>query len=724
MLAAIVVTGLSPGFPGVSDAVAQATWSLSGTSFSGYCEAYADDPLEPPPHPTCQTWDTQSAMVAGMFGKDMGGGSRAWCKLSMFYGPLLGGGRTRFWIDGIGTSTVVIEFQVFAKTAHKADRVFYYAYGLADLLASADLSVVGVPNGTPIKINYGWSAASSLNNPPEGLGDDDSSYVDGASFTVNGGQLVPSGYNHYQPPKNTAGKFGGGNNSFAWTAGTPFTVAAACSTYVKMTNPGKVPMNRDLGWAWFRGKIILALDSLPQPPWPSFDPTSADQLAAFSVDIGSDAEFSDPYADATSPDANEVFDPGDAYPLSGPPLPSGGANGPIDDGAMWGIVDPPPTPPVPPNAGAPTCSGPTGVMPGDVDDLYFDLDGLDALDVSLSDMIDVSIPVDPPILKFASDCIHIAEHLAISYDDDMGGHYVGDMYLCEVPVNSSVPMGTTAARDEILALDILIDVTPPFEALEVGALDEESVHQNFAPNPDADSARNDDVDAFDICQGTASCPTLYFSPDHEATFTEMASIQPLDPGGIYETGPTAGFLQVIDEAVHLGLSEDTDIDAFEFVWTIDPASPDGDELLTLLFSVDDDDYLTLGDESGGLDPGMIYASYMNGSYFEFLEDPLFNDVDAITAWRAPFYVTPYCYCGVSGDVDGSGGVPTPLDVTFLVKKVYKSQDALYDYTATCPWENGDVDCSGGVATPLDVTFLVMKVYKSQDALCDRCATIP
>jgi len=86
-----------------------------------------------------------------------------------------------------------------------------------------------------------------------------------------------------------------------------------------------------------------------------------------------------------------------------------------------------------------------------------------------------------------------------------------------------------------------------------------------------------------------------------------------------------------------------------------------------------------------------------------------------------------CNCGIPGDVDNSGGVPTPLDVTFLVKKVYKSQDALYDYKnlGNCPFENGDLDGSGGSPTPLDVTFLVKKVYKSQDALCvDRCSGTP
>jgi hypothetical protein len=86
-----------------------------------------------------------------------------------------------------------------------------------------------------------------------------------------------------------------------------------------------------------------------------------------------------------------------------------------------------------------------------------------------------------------------------------------------------------------------------------------------------------------------------------------------------------------------------------------------------------------------------------------------------------------CVCGLPGDVNGSGDAPTPLDVQFLVNKVYKGLDALYDFYGlhNCPYRNGDVNGDGGEPNPLDVTFLVMKVYKEQDALCpDRCAGCP
>ncbi len=86
-----------------------------------------------------------------------------------------------------------------------------------------------------------------------------------------------------------------------------------------------------------------------------------------------------------------------------------------------------------------------------------------------------------------------------------------------------------------------------------------------------------------------------------------------------------------------------------------------------------------------------------------------------------------CYCGIPGDVDVADELVTPLDVSFLVNRVYKSMDALYDYYGLhgCPFENGDVDGSGGAPSPLDVALMVNMVYKSLDALCvDRCSGTP
>jgi hypothetical protein len=77
-----------------------------------------------------------------------------------------------------------------------------------------------------------------------------------------------------------------------------------------------------------------------------------------------------------------------------------------------------------------------------------------------------------------------------------------------------------------------------------------------------------------------------------------------------------------------------------------------------------------------------------------------------------------CDCGLAGDVNHDLSTD-PLDVSFLVSKVFQSLDALHDYTATCSYPNGDVNCDSS-ADPLDVSFLVNKVFLSLDALCERC----
>jgi len=72
------------------------------------------------------------------------------------------------------------------------------------------------------------------------------------------------------------------------------------------------------------------------------------------------------------------------------------------------------------------------------------------------------------------------------------------------------------------------------------------------------------------------------------------------------------------------------------------AQPEQEQfVLALLFSVDDDDWLVWDDESGGLDPNMIYYSYLTGTSWPLLSNSLEGDIDAIAAWRDPiFYEDP------------------------------------------------------------------------------------
>jgi hypothetical protein len=237
--------------------------------------------------------------------------------------------------------------------------------------------------------------------------------------------------------------------------------------------------------------------------------------------------------------------------------------------------------------------------------------------------------------------VHDARYLLISYDDDGPGHYVATNpfnFLCEIPTLSPSPSGSihgsALVRDEVVGV-LLVPTLGGNAAALYPFASESALHTSLAPNPPAASfasstPEDDDVDALDVNDGT--CPVWLISFDHEADESVIFVLPGPDPGGIYEVTP-GGPVQVVDDVIHLGISEDADLDAFEFVFTPDTGGT-GD-VLCLLFSVADDDPLTPLDESGGLDPAMIYASYLTGSSFPFLTAPLPDDVDAITAWCRP-----------------------------------------------------------------------------------------
>ncbi|MHC4797219.1 MAG: hypothetical protein ACYTF1_11305, partial [Planctomycetota bacterium] len=362
----------------------------------------------------------------------------------------------------------------------------------------------------------------------------------------------------------------------------------------------------------------------------------------FSLDIGSDTELSDP-----TPDGNEGFDPGDVYKVMGPPVTPpvwpGGRDGFKDDKTIFSLLtDPPPDPPFPPLV-VPVGSGVADYQK------YFDLDGHDELDVDLTQYIPEDTPLSDQIDKFLSQCIHDVKYLAISYDDDMGDGWPNN----DVPVIVPSPAGVSSYgmainQDELIGVTLAVGPIPMSIAGIYSISDEDSVHADLAPNPaggvDTD---DDDVDSLDAVppedpQGEPVCPYWYFTPDHEATWVDtQVPPQPLDPGGIYLRVPGFPPVKVIDEAIHLGVPEDADIDAFEFVWI---KKPDGSGLaLAIIFSVDDDDSITTVDESGGplWNPNMIYYSFMTGWSADLIDRPLDDDVDALTNWCDEIHV-PGC----------------------------------------------------------------------------------
>jgi hypothetical protein len=342
----------------------------------------------------------------------------------------------------------------------------------------------------------------------------------------------------------------------------------------------------------------------------------------FSLDIGSDVELSDPQADG-----DEAFDAGDVYwGFPGSRVSPPGRDGFKDDATIF-AGDPWPDSPDPNR----TTIVPVGLGSTQNYVNFFDLDGHDQTDFSL-------IGVQYPLQSQGSPCVHAPKYLILSHDDDMALGWPSS----DVPVTTPAPCGisgygTTVSADEVIGTTITVQPGPPPYPMTIAypIADEIMVHQSLAPNPDAGDPDDNDVDSLDVVETPTACPVWYFSPDHEAHVG-------LDPGSIYQVTGT-GPAQVIDEALHLGISEDADLNAFEFTVLDMPGQP-GIPMLALLFSVDDDDPLTPVDESGGMNPAMLFVSWMTGFSMQFCSS-FGDDVDALTIWRESLELGACCTAG-------------------------------------------------------------------------------
>jgi hypothetical protein len=279
----------------------------------------------------------------------------------------------------------------------------------------------------------------------------------------------------------------------------------------------------------------------------------------------------------------------------------------------------------------------------------------------------------------------------ISLDDDMAPGWPA----FDVPVTRPSPAGVssygnTLGRDEIMGVTLGAGaLPPPYPILTVYPIaDEITVHQSLMPNPDGVEEEDDDVDSLDAVHSEDECPYWYFSADHEAHLG-------LDPGGIYQV-TAAGPVQIIDESIHLGISEEADIDAFEFVWLQNPQEP-GMLFFALIYSVDEDDPLTPWDESGGMPANVVFASFMTGWSFQLIEEDLWDDIDALTCWQESFEpplgacCLDDCNCAVMTEVDcnnaGGSWAGPGTDCSDA------DGDGIADECFTC---RGDLNCDGYV----------------------------
>lgn len=443
----------------------------------------------------------------------------------------------------------------------------------------------------------------------------------------------------------------------------------------------------------------------------------ANQLV-FSLDIGSDTEISDPAGGA-----GELADPGDVYAgsnvlgsLAGVPH--------LDDAQIFGGADPAP------QQGAAASAVPVGMPVAAYTD-YFDLDGYDSVDVRL-DQLDFNpdVPLAGPLWRQGGllACVQRARDLAISFtDDDVTGWRA--VNPPRVPTEGPSPQGnvygTTMTPDEVIGLQLsLAGGYPATVVASAPARSEIDVHVDLGPNPDNAEADDDDVDALDRTD-TALCTVHLFSADDEGRLG-------LNQGWIYQSTPAAAPLPVITN-VHLGTTLVTDVDAFELVWLPHPSN--GQDALAIVYSVAANDPATAIDESGGLSPSTLYASFMTGASFVFVPGNLygFDDIDAIT--MAPDFGADSDGDGIADAQDNCVLVANPdqldtngdgfgnvcdqdlngdCDVTIsdlaLFRAVFFTNDPDADF-------NGD-----GVVNPLDLAYLRANFFGTPgpSGLTDAC----
>jgi hypothetical protein len=591
------------------------------------------------PFVTCANTDNANVLPLrpGFKKRDLGRGVNAPCDANVFLCPLLGEGKAWTSINGLNSNTVTVQWLLFSQGYNNCECAvppYADAGGDADLNAVLELRVQTTPPGKFVRIDLSWWALIVLWPDPE-AGAEDTANLNNATLEVLGQNLLPARFRNINNVA-TIARPTGGRVIYA-RGGDVITIRVAGAVDAQIQPPPVERIfNEDLADASYQGALTMRITEPGDPPPPPLSPSEP----VFSVDIGSDAEFSD-----NTQDGNEVFDPGDMYFWRGS-LPPGGADGVVDDAQFFAVDYWPAAPDGPPaGTGAQTC---IGLTPPDIPPILddrFDLDGFDGINVRLSQVLSPMVPLPSPWDIQPSVCVPLAEHLVVSFDDDWSGHYAGG--LCEIPVERSSPMGrtygTSIGQDELWGVELDDDPNalpgaPPFTALlGYPVTDEEFLHANMWPNPDAGEGADDDVDAVDIGFALADCQVgQYISVDHEAV-GQHAWLGALDPGVIYEVIPPPGWglIPMFDAVANLGLLPGTDIDAFTFaaMKPCDGCPP----ALVLLFSVDDDDYLTYGvDESGGLDPAMIYASFLTGTSFPLLTRPLADDIDAISATGQPF----------------------------------------------------------------------------------------
>ena len=551
-------------------------------------------------------------------------------------------------IEGIGTEAVELTFWVNARGSHDCSGrscVQYDNMGHAALSSSITLLIDGLPPGNNASLSMDWVAWVFILNEEE-LEPDFVSMMAGAGdradiansqiseLSLNGNSLLGMGIPSLGLSGNTTNKGmstivvddsslmvqNGDSLKFVFQGSTRGEIHE-WSKGITLFGEEIAEEDKAQGAVFVKIRINLpAREPIPR---------------LFSLQIGSDTEVSD-----SAQQGNEVFDPGDMYVWSANTMgmPSQGF---WDDAQIFNGIDPSPVP-ASPGTAAPVCQA-----LGWSDSLskqFLDLDGFDAIDIDLASILPMGNLISLACDQIYSDCIIPMDkaEILLSFDDDNSTPYVGDPFLgCldAVPSKRNInPKGTTDGKDEVL-LAYPVNITSAggnlnyaFPAL-LAIADEKSIHADLGPNPlDSLGTSNDEVNALDVFEKD-SCGFSYFSVSSEAR--GLDTTQYLSAGIIYQSSSAATPVRAILPGRDLGITDTAslDIDAFEFTWL---RIKQTDELrLALLFSVAPDNPETFPEnESGGLAPGQLYFSFLEGVHAPLPGYSFSENLDAIAL--APF----------------------------------------------------------------------------------------
>jgi hypothetical protein len=521
---------------------------------------------------------------------------------------------SRFFIDGGGSQAMTITWKNTAR--HYATTDAHEAHTHAEMAFAVDMDIAGVPAGQDVTVYYSYhvfGGGSTSHFIVDGEIDEDSILVDNDMW-IDGVHEISTEFDYYTalPGWNIWNNSG----SFNVTAGAPFNFSVDSDIWLWLETPGKgggaCPIDENDGI--FRGFITFSV-----VPGIIVNPDSGTDQLLFSLDIGSDSGFED-----FAVNGNEIFDPGDVYVRSTVPVPP--SQGYLDDGNFMNLDLLPdmPAPSIPFHSGQPIQA---------LSPVFFDLDGIDITDFSLFDLFNNGIQF--PIDAWDSDCVHLASEFLISLEDDASFNH--QELLPSLPTESSaatgIIYGNLAQRDEVLALSTdnlfpgLISLTP--------VLNEHGVHASLAPTP-LSELEDDDIDALDLIRydsnGWNACDFRYFGSDHEACGHHVTSgIPELNPGAVYQMIAGNQIVEVVNPS-HLGLNAGLDLADFEFGFTPWIGGFAGNRL-AIFFSVHSDDPATPDDESAGLDPRLIYYSFMTGFTLPWTSSPMASPIDGIALNR-------------------------------------------------------------------------------------------